>query len=245
MLSERNLLFTTVLDAPGHREHRYLAKLFSSSLLRSIFDGQVVLERNFVEPVFVLERVGLKELHHELGDFLPENVKTRAHQARMENLLKHVEEASRYHWVIVCDIDIAPLRNWDHLFERNDCEILVQRDAEGVADAGFFAVRGEKIIEFAEAWMNAAEEISTNEKAERLDEVALGAVLRDSSWKVKTFERGEVVKATEAGMNNLLDAAVVHLAGMPLKQKTRLAFALHMMWVYGDDDGVFLDILEG
>lgn len=61
------------------------------------------------------------------------------------------------------------------------------------------------------------------------------------------FESGEVMRPFDEGvaLADCLDAAALHLTGVPMEKKTKLAFALHMMWVYGEDDGVFLDILEG
>jgi len=41
-----------------------------------------------------------------------------------------------------------------------------------------------------------------------------------------------------------MEAAVVNLAGGTPTEKTKLFFALHMMRTFGDEDGVFLDLME-
>ena len=46
------------------------------------------------------------------------------------------------------------------------------------------------------------------------------------------------------GVRELADAAVIHFAGLAPADKQRLAFAFHMMAVYGDKDGLFFDLLE-
>ena len=257
--SEKKLVLTTVLEKQGGRQLRLLAKIQSSSLLRSLFGGLVVVERNFPEPLFPIERVGLRELEETIGDFLPKNVQQRSYKARVESAVRHAEAASEYDWVIFCDADVVPLRNWDHLFERQGAEVLISQTSDGYPDAGFFAVKGEAVVEFVNLWQCELEEtvppvvsevqpgIENQKEERRTDELALRKVLDTEKWKVKKFERGEVVRAFDegVGMGDVLEAAVVHLAGASLKQKTKLAFGLHMMWVYGDDDGLFLDILEG
>ena len=248
--SERKLVLTTAIEKPGGRQIRLLAKIQASSLLRSMFGGLVVVERNFPEPLFPIERVGLRELEHEIDDFSPEDVQPRSYCARVESAVRHAEAASEYDWVVFCDADVVPLRNWDHLFERRGAEILISQTEDGSADAGFFAVKGEIVNEFVKEWAQEipgfqARELLVGEK--RSDELALSKVLSQEKWNVKKFERGEVVRAFDngVGMVDVLEASVVHLAGASLQRKTKLAFGLHMMWVYGDDEGLFLDILEG
>ncbi|MBK1835658.1 hypothetical protein [Roseibacillus ishigakijimensis] len=249
--SPHNLILTTLLDPPGRREARFLGKILASSLLRSLFGGQIVMERNFPEPLFPIERVDLKELEHDPADFLPEEVGPRAQRARVEAALRHAEAASRYGWVTFCDADVVPLRNWDHLLVYREADLLIARQADGQPDAGFFAVRGERVIEFAEEWADAlahlpARSTSGDENPPRPDEAALAQVVASGKWRVKPFERGEVVQAfaESTGLPDILSAAAVHLKGGSPAEKRKLAFALHMMWVYGDEDGVFLDILE-
>lgn len=175
-----NLILVTALDTPGSRQVRFLAKTQASSLLRSLFSGQVVVERNFPEPLFPIERLGLKEIqqdHPELtsdredhwGYFWRERVKT---------LERFAEPASEFGWVVLCDADVVPLRNWDHLFQEREGDIILQRDKEGRPEVGFFAVRGERIVEFAAAWLAAMASLEgTPYEGHRSDGVALEMVL--------------------------------------------------------------------
>ena len=80
----------------------------------------------------------------------------------------------------------------------------------------------------------------------RPDLQSLEKVLHSGEFRVNRFERGEIVRPFEEGVDitHAMDAAVVHLSGASVRDKVRLATALHFMRVYGDDNGVFLDILE-
>ena len=75
---------------------------------------------------------------------------------------------------------------------------------------------------------------------------ALSAALAAGNWRVGIFETGEVVRAAGPGVSltDLKNAAVIHFGGMAPKDKQRLAFAFHIMTVYGDEDGLFLDMLD-
>ena len=46
------------------------------------------------------------------------------------------------------------------------------------------------------------------------------------------------------GVRELADAAVIHFAGLAPADKQRLAFAFHMMAVYGDKDGLFFNLAQ-
>lgn len=63
-------------------------------------------------------------------------------------------------------------------------------------------------------------------------------------WKVSRFERGEVLRAGDAGASDVSQAALVHMGGLAPDLKRRLAFGLHMMAVYDDPSGSFFEMLE-
>ena len=68
MMNERGHLFASVLlDPPGLRTSRQLGKVQVSSLLRTLFPGEVVVWRNFPEPLYPVERKGMHEV-----DFVPD-----------------------------------------------------------------------------------------------------------------------------------------------------------------------------
>ncbi len=57
-----NLIYTLALEQAGAPGHRMLGKLLASSLLRTFFDGDVVVFRNSAAAYFQVERRGLAEL---------------------------------------------------------------------------------------------------------------------------------------------------------------------------------------
>ncbi len=249
MSSPDNLILVTALDAVGSRLARFLVKSQASSLLRSLFGGQVVVVRNFPEPLFPVERVGVKEIQEDHPELTSNRDDHWGYfwRERVASLRRFAEAASEFDWVIVCDMDVVPLRNWDHLFEGVEGDVLISKTGDGRADAGFFAVRGERVTEFAEAWDRAMKVLDGQPyQGHRTDGEALATALESGDFRVREFEKGEVMRPFEEGVAfaDCLQAAALHLTGVSIEQKAKLAFALHMMWVYGEDEGVFLDILE-
>src|SRR5262245_46804895 len=58
---EGNLLYTIAFDAPGRREMRQMVKMLAGSILRTGFSGDMVIFRNFPQPVFLVGRQGVGE----------------------------------------------------------------------------------------------------------------------------------------------------------------------------------------
>ncbi|MGI8605403.1 MAG: hypothetical protein ACR2OZ_20710 [Verrucomicrobiales bacterium] len=48
----RHLAYTVAFDAPGSPGHRMMAKMLASTLLRTYFDGDVIVFRNSPDPLF-------------------------------------------------------------------------------------------------------------------------------------------------------------------------------------------------
>ena len=132
MMNERGHLFASVLlDPPGSRTSRQLGKVQASSLLRTLFPGEMVVWRNFPEPLYPVERKGVHEV-----DFVPdrplrnEELEDLRREAKGQMARSLVSHASRYEWIILADAGVMALRNWDHLFERSEAEVLVARRRE-------------------------------------------------------------------------------------------------------------------
>lgn len=126
----RNLIYTVVLDAPGAEGYRFLGKMLVSSLLRTFFTGDVVVFRNFSNPLFLVERKGLEEVYVETPQIIGQ---AGAEQAwcwkyKVAPLL----DVRGYDKVLFLDADTLALRNVDHLLE-GDCDIAyqVERRARG------------------------------------------------------------------------------------------------------------------
>lgn len=124
-----NLIYTVAFDLPGWRGSRTMTKLLCSSLLRSFWDGQIVVFRNFAEPLFPVERKGLEEVYIETQDF---GLGQDAAQACLKNALQMRFRASewiahpeQYQWIVYLDADCLALRDISHLFA-GEADILVQ-----------------------------------------------------------------------------------------------------------------------
>jgi hypothetical protein len=114
---------------------------------------------------------------------------------------------------------------------------------EGI-NAGTFAVRGEKFAEFMAEWQRIFD--SPPRHLEFRDQTAFNRLLLDTDRRVKPFERGEIMFPfhVDKCFLDYREAALLHFVGGKHKDKIDLAFALHMMRTYGDEGGLFLDLLE-
>jgi len=237
------LLFATVLmDPPGSRTARQLGKTQVSSLLRFFFNGDIIVWRNFPEVLYPVARVGVHEF-----DFIPASpLKKDAHlaeialKAKLQLAESLVEHAARYSWIVLADHDVLALRNWDHLFENQEADLLVSRQQDGTLDQGFFAIKASEYSRFLDAWKAPKNPLS------RGSSNFLQTIVDTQEFTSRNFERGEFVSPfiDQCPIRDIMDAAVVSLTGGTPTEKTKLSFALHMMRTFGDEDGVFLDLME-
>jgi hypothetical protein len=149
-----------------------------------------------------------------------------------------LENPEQYRWVLLMDADCVVLRNLDHLVDREEDLLISSRHAP---DPGFLAVRGAMVKDLAVKWRG--------ERAvagERDHTAALATSLAAWGGNVGEFEKREVIcaGAHEVSLADLNAAAVVHFGGLEPHDKKRLGMGFHLMTVYGDDDGLFLDMLE-
>ena len=200
-----------------------------ASLLRHLWDGEIVIGRSFPEVLFPVVRGGLSEVELPAATkpMLGENPDLKANgRARLHQFAReHTRSAG---WVILADADCLALRNLDHLVSGKS-ELLVARSGKR-CDPGFVAVRGERLGEYLEL----------------VEVLGLEGVVGSGKFSVGDFERGEVLRAGDLAVTveDLANAAVVHFGGLKPEMNQKLAFAFHMMAVYGDKDGLFFDMLE-
>ena len=107
-----DLIYTVAFDPPAWRGERQMAKLLCSSLLRQFWSGEIVVFRNFAEPLFPVERKGLEEVFVELPDF--GTGKAAGDACLAAALAYRFRAADR--WMAYLDVDCLALRNSDHLF---------------------------------------------------------------------------------------------------------------------------------
>ena len=235
-------------------------------MVRSVWNGEIRVLRNFEQPLFPTGRQGLLECvnpafdHHnrllgwqreeELGEAIEKaglkgdewrrQVAKEAARWLLFEEIGGLVAPENYEWVLLMDADCVVLRNLDHLFDR-DVDVLVTELGE--PDPGFVGVRGWLIKDLLTEWQS-ARALRKNWDGGHWQDLRMAIGRR--RWRVGSFERGEVLRASSAGagLADLKDAAVVHFGGLDPKDKQRLAFGFHLMTVYGDEDGLFLDMLE-
>lgn len=112
-------------------------------------------------------------------------------------------------------------------------------------NAGTFAVRGNKFTELLDEWRRIYES-SPAGHTEFRDQTAFNKLLMETSMKVQAFERGEIMFPfhLDKGFLDYNKAALLHFVGGEQKDKIGLAFGLHMMRTYGEEGGLFLDLME-
>jgi hypothetical protein len=139
--SKTNLIYTVAFDPPGWRGSRTMAKLLCTSLLRQFWSGEIVVFRNFPEPLFPVERKGLEEVYVETPEVGEGNgAGERCLKAALEYRFRAAEmlDVSRYEWMAYLDADCLALRNLDHLFA-GEANILVQPEpGRKMADSHVF-----------------------------------------------------------------------------------------------------------
>ena len=274
-----NLIYTVAYDLPGWRGSRTMSKLLCSSLLRGFWSGEILVIRNFAQPLFPVERKGLSEIYIETPDFgKGEEAGKRCLKAALESRFlagQWITNPEQYDWICYLDADCLALRDVEHLFA-GDADLLVQPErgrnvfsdmvfngyleggAGGVSargrnswlgrdgiNAGTFAVRGNKFEEVMQEWKRIHDSQPVRHKEFR-DQTAFNKLLLETELRVKPFERGEIMFPfhLDKGFLDYRDAALLHFVGGKQKDKIDLSFALHMMRTYGEEGGLFLDLLE-
>ena len=274
-----NLIYTVAYDLPGWRGSRTMSKLLCSSLLRGFWSGEILVIRNFAQPLFPVERKGLSEIYIETPDFgTGEEAGKRCLKAALEARFlagQWITNPEQYDWICYLDADCLALRDVEHLFA-GDADLLVQPErgrnvfsdmvfngyleggAGGVSargrnswlgrdgiNAGTFAVRGNKFEEVMQEWKRIHDSQPVRHKEFR-DQTAFNKLLLETELRVKPFERGEIMFPfhLDKGFLDYRDAALLHFVGGKQKDKIDLSFALHMMRTYGEEGGLFLDLLE-
>lgn len=68
MVKKPNLVYTIAIDPPGSGGTRQMAKMLAASLVRTYFDGDVLVFRNSAQPLFLTPRQGVEEVYIELPE---------------------------------------------------------------------------------------------------------------------------------------------------------------------------------
>jgi hypothetical protein len=267
--SVKNLLYLIALDPPHGTANRLLAKLAVSSLLRTWFTGDIVLLRNTPEPVFPVERKGLREIEITDPDYDAAAPGERGDIAmRWKWRARHLLKVKGYDKVVMLDADWLALRNIDHLLD-GDWEVAwcPERGGRSVTDhwfhcfltdeemvslarhpganGGILAVVADRYHALMEEW----ERIDSGPVTRRRicsDQASLNRLLLDTKLKKHRFEGGELSFPLlwDNAYRDYTESALVHGAGGNSREKHRFLFGLYMQSFYHDEHGTFLQMLE-
>jgi len=152
--SSKLLHVIIAIELPNSRSSRQLVKVQVSSLLRYFFNGDIAIWRNFFDPVYSVNRSGVFEFEFTTKSAIREDADLAdiIQEEKLQIAKSLVGQTSEYSWVIISDADTLALRNWDHLFDESDVDLLVSRDRNGNMDDGFFAVRSTSFCCFLDLW---------------------------------------------------------------------------------------------
>ena len=267
---KKNLIYIVAFDAKGHQVARVMAKLLTSSILKTLWSGDVYIFRNEQTPLFPVGRPGVKEIYCNVKPWIStkkEDVEECLRESlKWRFLARNYIDASEYNFICYLDSDCLALRNLDHLFD-GDSDILIQRETgrkindpvfngylsknelshltqDGI-NAGSIAVRGTLFQEFMEEWENVYNSQPSVHERFR-DQTALNRLLLDTQLRVRPFERGEIRFPFHLDIkySDYRSAALLHMVGEGQTEKIDLAFAFYMASFYNDGRGLFLDFLE-
>jgi hypothetical protein len=168
-----------------------------SSLLRTFFTGDIVVFRNGENPLFLVERKGLEEVHLETLPILGHEGAEEAW--RWKYRVAEQLDVTGYDKVLFLDADCLALRNIDHLLEGDwDIAYQTQRGERGNGfmfngfltdpemeraagqdgvNSGSFAVRAEIFHEVVREWQRIDEGEMTRPESGFRDQASWNALL--------------------------------------------------------------------
>jgi hypothetical protein len=262
----RHLAYTIALDHPvGAVGHWTMAKFLVLSLLRTRFDGDIVVFRNVAEPIFMVPRKGVREVFIDAGRAGFQHFWDYA-QAWKFRVREHLDTTG-YDKVIFLDADCLAQRNIDPLLDGDwDLRVYAEpRSSAGthhfncfISDAearnltapgingGLLAVRAELYHETMEAW----ERINfgpSPRKKHFADQAALTRLILDTKLRTRPFTRKEVAfpLAHDPRAQDYTDSCLLHLAGArTFEDKLRFMFGAYMSTFFFDREAFLLHMLD-
>jgi hypothetical protein len=262
----RHLVYTLALDhPPGAIGHLTMAKYLVMSLLRTRFNGDIVVFKNSEMPLFMLPRAGVREIFIETPDPGGEHFWDYAQSFKFR--VRHHLEVAGYDKVLFLDADCLALRSIEPLLEGDwdigiypepgsragmhwfNCFISESEAAttnfEGI-NGGTLAVRAELFYEVMAEWERIHFGPAPRPKY-FADQAALTRLVIDSPLRKRRFVRGEVATpfAYDHKADSYMGSRLVHLAGtVDFDLKLRFMFGLYMSTFFFDRDATLLNILD-
>ncbi len=265
----QNLIYLIAADNTAESQHALMAKMLVSSLLRTYFNGQILVFRNTIEPFFKVERRGLEEVFLEADEGVaPHRLKYLLRdQVRAYLYPEELHGQPAFASVCFLDCDMLALRGIEHLLAGNHWDILWTPEPQAKvvsryhnayltddemgsmghlpgANSGSWAVRAEHYDAVMQAW----EEIDTAQplrKKRGSDQPAWNRLLLDTPLRKRRFERDEIQFPTLGATYEACDqAALLHVPGVTPQMKLRCLAGYFYGRYFADDRGLFLNILE-
>jgi hypothetical protein len=267
-----HLAYLIALDTPEAGGNRLMAKMLAMSLIRSQFDGDILIFRSSAVPLFHLPRPGVIEVQ------LPEAVEGRGGRSlareawswkyRVAGAVAEHAAAVGAEKILYLDSDILCLRNPDYLLDGNwDIGIVQERgrsfgekfysaylsdeelsrlSGRPPVNAGTFAVRRECYREVMAAWAAIHEGPPPERNDEPCDQCAWNRMILDTPLKVRAFEPEAVMFPLNMDFDyrRYRDATLVHCLGDGLEGKVRFLYGLYMSTYFFDGQGTLLHLLD-
>ncbi len=242
-----------------------MAKFLVLSLLRTRFDGDIVVFKNSEAPLFMVPRAGVREIFIETP--APDGERFWDYAQAFKFLVRHHLDVSGYDKVLFLDADCLALRSIEPLLEGDwdlavyaepgssagsewfNCFISEEEgatlDAEGI-NGGALAVRAELFHEVLAEWERIHFGPSPRPKF-FADQAALTRLVIDTPLRTRRFSRAEMT--TPLGYDqspaSYFASRLVHLAGTgDFELKLRFMFGLYLNTFFFDRDATLLHILD-
>lgn len=262
----RHLVYTLALDhPPGALGHFTMAKFLVMSLLRTRFDGDIVVFKNTAMPLFMVPRAGVREVFIETPE--PEGEEFWDYAQSFKFRVRHHLDVAGYDKVLFLDADCLALRSLDPLLAGDwdlamypepgsragtmwfNCFISDEEaatlNAPGI-NGGTLAVRAELYQEVMAEWERIHFGPSPRPKY-FADQAALTRLVIDSPLRKRPFTRAELATPFGYDQNiaSYFGSRLVHLAGTAdFELKLRFMFGLYLNTFFFDRDATLMHMLD-
>lgn len=137
MSMPRHLVYTLALDPVGAMEHRNMAKLLVSSLLRSGFTGDIVVFHNSPYPLFMVPRACVREVKIDAGNAPDCDHSFQYYAQSFKHSLSRFIEPDDYDKIVFIDCDALVIKPLDPLLS-GDWDLAVLAEAWTQIQSGYF-----------------------------------------------------------------------------------------------------------
>jgi hypothetical protein len=260
-----NLLYTIAFDPPGCTIIRAQAKLFVLSLLRTCFDGDIIVFTNSRKPMFPTGRLGVTEIRIDTQR-KKESALAEFACAFKYLAINYIANPEKYGRILFTDCDCLALRNLAPLYQYEEDIIWAAEPGTTIAapwysgyfteeeklsahvgvNAGTWSIKGKKMTEVVAAMDGIIRQGPLEEQVFWGDQPAWNKLIFSGKFSNRAFSsldlRFPMVHHTH--YKEYTEAALVHVCGATVEQKTRFLFGLFADRFYFDAAPMILDVIE-